>query len=101
MTGAKRSPAAPGIPTVAESGLPGFEITAWFGVSAPAKTPRAIVDRLNNELVRALRSADLRDRLLAAGAEPVGSTPDEYTAFVQNEIAKWSKVISAAGIKGE
>jgi tripartite-type tricarboxylate transporter receptor subunit TctC len=101
VSGARRSPAAPEIPTVSESGLPGFEVTAWFGVSAPAKTPRAIVERLNSEIVRAVKSPDLRDRLLAAGAEPVGSTPEEYTAFVQKEIAKWGKVIAAAGIKAE
>lgn len=101
VTGARRSDAAPDIPTVAESGLPGFEVTAWFGVSAPARTPRTIIDRLNGEMVRALKSPDLREKLLAAGAEPVGTTPEEYTAFVQNEIAKWGKVIRAAGIKGE
>ena len=101
VTGSRRSPAAPDVPTVAESGLPGFEVTAWFGVSAPAKTPRAIIDRLNSEFVRALKSPDLRDRLLTAGAEPLGSTPEEYRAFVQSEITKWANVIKAAGIKGE
>ncbi len=101
VTGPKRSLAAPDIPTVAESGVPGFEVTAWYGVSAPAKTPRAIIERLNSEFVRALKSPDLRDRLLTAGAEPVGSTPEEYSAFIQNEIVKWAKVIKAAGIKGE
>ena len=76
-------------------------MTAWFGVSAPAKTPRAILDRLANEIVRAVKSPDLRERLIAAGADPVGSSAEEYAAFVQNEIAKWAKVIAAAGIKGE
>ena len=101
VTGARRSAAAPDIPTVDESGLPGFEVTAWFGVSAPARTPRAIIDRLSGEMVRALKSPDLREKLLAAGAEPVGITPEEYTAFVRSEIEKWGKVIRAAGIKGE
>jgi tripartite-type tricarboxylate transporter receptor subunit TctC len=101
VTGAKRSPAAADVPTVAESALPGFEVTAWFGVSAPAKTPRAILDRLSSEIVRAVKSPDLRERLIAAGADPVGSSAAEYAAFVQQEIAKWSKVIAAAGIKGE
>ncbi len=101
VTGSRRSAATPDIPTVDESGLPGFEVTAWFGVSAPAKTPRAIIERLNGEMVRALKSPDLREKLLAAGAEPLGTTAEEYTAFVQNEIAKWGKVIRAAGIKGE
>ena len=99
--GTKRTPAAPGIPTVAESGLPGFAVTSWFGVAAPAKTPRPIVDRLHGEIVRALNIPDLRERMQGMGADPVGNTPEQYTAFVQNEIAKWGKVIKAAGIKGE
>ena len=101
LSGTKRTPAVPGIPTVAESGLPGFEVTSWFGIAAPARTPRPIVDRLNAETVRALGTPDLRERMLATGADPVGNTPEQYTAFVQNEIVKWGKVIKAAGIKGE
>jgi tripartite-type tricarboxylate transporter receptor subunit TctC len=100
-TGPKRTPAAPDIPTVAESGVPGYEVTTFYGVSAPAKTPRPIIDRLHAELVRALNSPDLRDRLKGLGADPVGNTPEQYTAFMQNEIAKWAKVIKAACIKGE
>jgi len=101
VTGPKRTPAAPDIPTVAESGVPGYEVTTFYGVSAPAKTPRAIIDRLHAEIVRALNSSDLRERLQTLGADPVGNTPEQYTAFMQNEIAKWGKVIKAAGIKGE
>jgi tripartite-type tricarboxylate transporter receptor subunit TctC len=101
VTGARRAPAAPDVPTVAESGVPGYEVTAWYGVSAPAKTPRAIIDRLHAEIVRALNSPDLRERLTSQGADPVHRTPEEYTAFVQSEIVKWAKVIKAAGIKGE
>ena len=86
---------------MAESGLPGYEVTAWYGVAAPAKTPRAIIDRLNGEIVRALNTPDVRERLKAQGADPVGNSPEQYTAFMQNEIAKWAKVIAAAGIKGE
>jgi len=100
-TGPKRTPVAPEIPTVAESGVPGYEVTTFYGVSAPAKTPRAIIDRLHSELVRALNSPDVRERLQGLGADPVGNTPEQYTAFMQNEIAKWGKVIKAAGIKGE
>ncbi|MCE9640745.1 MAG: tripartite tricarboxylate transporter substrate binding protein [Betaproteobacteria bacterium] len=101
VTGARRASAAPELPTVAESGVPGYEVTAWYGVSAPAKTPRAIIDRLNGEIARALNSPDLKDRLTSQGADPIHQTPEQYTAFVQSEIAKWGKVIQAAGIKGE
>ena len=101
VTGARRAAAAPELPTVAESGVPGFEVTTMYGIAAPAKTPRAIIDRLHAEIVRALKLPDFRVRLTDAGADPVGSTPEEYTAFVQSEIAKWAKVIKAAGIKGE
>jgi len=99
VTSLKRSVAAPEIPTVDESGVPGFNVTAWSGVSAPARTPRPIIDRLNTEFVRAIKSPDLRDKLVAAGADPAGTTPEQYTAFVQQEIAKWDKVIKA-GNKG-
>ena len=101
VTGARRAPAAPELPTVAESGVAGYEVTAWYGVSAPAKTPRAFVDRLNNEIARALNSPDLKERLISQGADPIHQTPEQYTAFVQSEIVKWAKVIQAAGIKGE
>ena len=101
VTGLKRSPTVADIPTVAESGVPGYEVTTFYGVSAPAKTPRPIIDRLHSEIARALKSPDLRDRLQGLGADPVGNTPEQYTAFMQNEIAKWGKVIKAAGIKGE
>jgi tripartite-type tricarboxylate transporter receptor subunit TctC len=101
VTSSRRSAAEPNIPTVAESGVPGFDVTAWYGVSAPAKTPRPIIEKLNAEFVRAVKSPDLRDRLVAQGADPVGNTPEQYAAFVQKEITKWARVIKAAGIKGE
>src|SRR5688572_3408595 len=100
-TGKNRTPAAPEIPTVAEAGVPGYEVATFYGVSAPAKTPRPIIDKLHAEIVRALNSPDLKERLQGLGADPVGNTPEQYTAFMQNEIAKWAKVIKAAGIKGE
>jgi tripartite-type tricarboxylate transporter receptor subunit TctC len=99
-TGARRAAAAPDLPTVGET-VPGFEVTTMYGISAPAKTPRVIIERLHSEILRALNAPDLRAKLIEAGADPVGSTPDEYTAFIKSEIAKWAKVISAAGIKGE
>lgn len=100
-TGSKRTPAAPEIPTVAESGVPGYEVTTAYGVAAPARTARAILDRLHADLVRALNSPDLRERLQGLGADPVGNTPEQYTEFIRNDILKWTKVIKAAGIKGE
>jgi tripartite-type tricarboxylate transporter receptor subunit TctC len=100
-TGPKRTPAAPDIPTVSESGVPGYEVTTFYGMSAPARTPRAIIDRLHSETVRALNSPEVRERLQGLGADPVGNSPEQYTAFMRNEIAKWDKVIKAAGIKGE
>jgi tripartite-type tricarboxylate transporter receptor subunit TctC len=100
-TGAKRTPAAPDIPTIAESGVPGYEVTTFYGLSAPVKTPRAILERLYSETVRALKSPEVQERLRGLGAEPVGNTPEQYAAFMQNEIAKWGKVIKAAGIKAE
>jgi tripartite-type tricarboxylate transporter receptor subunit TctC len=101
VTGPKRTPAAPDIPTVAESGVPGYEVTTFYGLSAPAKTPPAIIDRLHKETVRALNSPDLRERLQGLGADAVGNTPEQYSAFMRSEIDKWGKVIKAAGIKGE
>ena len=99
VTGAKRSMAAPDVPTVAESGVPGFEVTTWYGFALPVKTPRAIVDWFNKELVRAIKSPDMNEKLKNQGAEPVANTPEEATARVEREIAKWTKVIRAAGIK--
>lgn len=101
VTGPKRTPAAPDIPTIAESGLPGYEVTTAYGVAAPAKTPRPIVDRLHAELMKVLNSPDIRERLQGLGAEPAGNTPEQYTVFLQNEITKWDKVIKAAGIKAQ
>ncbi|SRR5687767_7512450 len=101
MSGAKRSAAAPEIPTVAESGMPGFEASTWFGIFAPSGTSREIVNRLNGELVRIVASADTRSRLLEQGAEPVTNTPDQFRAFVKGEIAKWGKVVQAVGVKLE
>ena len=101
VTGSKRAAAAPDIPTVAESGVPGYEVTTWWGISAPAKTPPAVLERLHREFVRAVRSTAVRERLEGLGAEVIGSTPDDYAVFIRDEIAKWDKVIKAAGIKNQ
>jgi tripartite-type tricarboxylate transporter receptor subunit TctC len=99
VTSAKRSVAIPQVPTIAESGLPGFEVVGWYGVLAPARTPHPIVARLHNEFVKILQTQDIRDRLLSEGAEPVGNTPAEFTAFIKTDIGRWAKVIKAAGAK--
>jgi tripartite-type tricarboxylate transporter receptor subunit TctC len=95
----KRSPVAPEIPTVAESGLPGFEVSVWFGVLAPAGTPREIVGRLNAILVKALHAPDVRERLSTQGAEPIGNSPDAFTAQMKRDLVKWAKVVKDADIK--
>jgi tripartite-type tricarboxylate transporter receptor subunit TctC len=100
ITSAKRSPVAPDLPTVAEAGgMPGFEVIGWFGWLGPAGMPRPIVQRLNSELVRALKLPDVRDRLLSQSTEPVGNTPQEFAAFMKREHAKWAKVIKAANVR--
>ena len=86
---------------VAESGVPGFEVTTWYGFAAPAKAPRAIVDKLHSGLARVIKAPDMQQKLLGQGADPVANTPEEATAHVEREIAKWSKVIKAAGIKAQ
>jgi len=92
---------APELPTLDESGLPGFESVAWLGLLAPAGTPREIVSRLHSEVAKALRAPDTQEKLLAQGIEGVGNNPAEFTTFLQQEIAKWSKVVQQAGIKAE
>ena len=95
----KRSSAAPEYPTIAESGVPGYEVETWWGIAAPAGTPPEILDRLHKEIIRALHSPAVSKRLAELGAETVGNSPAEYTAYIRAEIAKWGKVIKAAGIK--
>jgi len=101
ITSGKRSPVAPELPTVAELGFSGFEVVGWFGWLAPAGTPAAIVNRLNAEIVKALKTADVRERLLSQSTEPVGNTPKEFAAFVKSERDKWAQVIRRAGVRME
>ncbi len=97
--GRHRSPALPDVPTVAEAGVPGYEVTLWFGVFAPAGTPQVLVGRINAEMVRILKLQDVRERLATAGAEPVGNSPAEFAALVQRERTKWADVVTKAGIR--
>ena len=99
VTMAKRTAALPDVPSIAEAGVPGYEATQWVGMLAPAGTPRPIIDRLNQEMVKLLKSPDVRDRLIADGADPAPTTPEEFGAYIKSETEKWTKVIKAAGIK--
>jgi tripartite-type tricarboxylate transporter receptor subunit TctC len=100
VTSAKRSALAPDLPTVAESGLPGFEVTGWYGLAAPAATPAAVVAKLNVETNRALQLASVIAELRQQGLEPVGRSPAEATAWIAAEVARWTGIIREAGIKG-
>jgi tripartite-type tricarboxylate transporter receptor subunit TctC len=97
----KRFSATPDIPSAAEAGFPGIESNVWFGLFAPARTPKPVIAKINAELASFLRAPDARDTLLTQGAEAVPMTPEEFAAFLKNEIAKWGKVIREAGIKSE
>ncbi|MBL8383952.1 MAG: tripartite tricarboxylate transporter substrate binding protein [Burkholderiales bacterium] len=99
VTGSKRSPAMPALPTIAESGLPGYEVYEWNAIFAPAGTPAEIVQRMQSELARALALPDVRERLAGMGAEPVGGMPAELDRTRRAEIAKWTGVIKRAGIR--
>jgi tripartite-type tricarboxylate transporter receptor subunit TctC len=98
---AKRLAVLPEVPTISESGVPGYEATQWYGILAPAGTPRDIVMKLNAEMVRALRLPDVRERLAGDGVVPVGNTPEEFGAHIKSEIARWAPVVKASGAKPE
>jgi tripartite-type tricarboxylate transporter receptor subunit TctC len=99
VTTAKRSSIAPEVPTLAEAGLPGYEIGSWQGVFAPAGTPPDIVRRLNAEIVKIINTPDVQKKLLDLGAEPVAHSADEFGAFVKNEVVKWADVVKKSGAK--
>jgi len=101
VTGRKRSPLLPELPTIDEAGLPGFEAFNWNGIFAPAGTPREIVAKLHGEIAKRALSPEMREQLAAQGFEVAGYGPEEYSAFVRAEIAKWAKVITSAGVKPE
>ena len=96
-----RSSALPDVPTIAEAGMPDFDVTTWYGVLAPAGTPRPIIARLNQELVKVMHSPELKDRLAASGTDPRTSTPEEFAAYIRQEIAKWGDVVRKARLKAD
>jgi tripartite-type tricarboxylate transporter receptor subunit TctC len=99
ITSLARSAISPELPTFAETGLPGYEAIGWHGVLAPAGTPKEMVARLHAEIVRVLRTPDMRARFAEQGAEPVGNTPDEFARFLKADLEKWSKVVKTAGVR--
>lgn len=101
VTGPKRLALMPEIPTVSESGVPGYEVTGWYMMLAPAGVPREIISRLNSEIVKAVHSVTVKERFTALGTEPVGSSPEVSAEFLRSEIAKWTKVVKAAGAKAD
>lgn len=98
VTSAKRSAAAPDIPTVAESGVPGYDAPSWWGFLAPAGTPNAIITRLNADTLKALRARDVHELLIRQGMDPAGSKPAEFDAYLRADIAKWTRVVQEVGI---
>jgi tripartite-type tricarboxylate transporter receptor subunit TctC len=101
VTGRQRFPGAPDVPTAAEAGLPGFELEFWIGMLAPARTPPALVAKLNRDIGEILRTSAMRTMLLAQGAEAAPGTPDEFAAFIRSESAKMKKLIEVTGMRAE
>jgi len=101
VTGSQHSALMPALPTVAESGLPGYSVTAWFGLLAPAGTPSDIISRINAEIRKGFGTPQLKERFGAMGADAVATTPEQFAQFIRVEMAKWSKVVKAAGIRAE
>ncbi|MFZ3322845.1 MAG: tripartite tricarboxylate transporter substrate binding protein [Usitatibacter sp.] len=101
VTTARRTPLAPDLPTIAESGLPGFDINTWFGLFVPAGTPLDVVEVLHDEFNRALADPDIREKMISIGAEPVGSTPAQFAAYIRSESEKYARIIKASGAKAD
>ncbi|HEX2825889.1 MAG TPA: tripartite tricarboxylate transporter substrate binding protein [Burkholderiales bacterium] len=101
VTTPKRNSLAPELPTMSEAGVPGYDVSQWFGLTAPAKTPKAIVTKLNAEIVKILQEPEMKARIAADGAEPVGGTPEEFSAHIRRDIAKWAKVVKHIGLQAE
>jgi tripartite-type tricarboxylate transporter receptor subunit TctC len=101
ITSLQRSPLAPEFPTVAESGVPGYEVTAWNAIYAPAAMPKELIARVNQDVVKVLGLADVRERLAQLGIDRVGNSPDEAAAYLRSETARWGKVIKAANVRAD
>jgi tripartite-type tricarboxylate transporter receptor subunit TctC len=101
VTGKHRSPELPGVPTVDEAGVPGYEVSPWYGLLAPAGTPPAVVARLSSEVTRIVRAPQMREQLAAQGAEPAGGTPEEFAKTLRDDAAVWGKVVKEAGIRAD
>ena len=99
VTGRKRTPALPDIPTVEEAGVPGYDAVQWYGLLAPAGTPPEIIDRIQAEVVAALKLPEVRERLAADGADPIGSTAAEFATVIKDELAKWGRVAKEGGME--
>jgi tripartite-type tricarboxylate transporter receptor subunit TctC len=99
ITSLTRSPDLPNIPTMSESGLPGYEVLLWFGLYAPAKTPKAIITRLNQDVVKIMQTPEMRASLASEGGQPVGNSPEQFQEIIKADVAKWAKVVKDAGIK--
>ncbi|MCM2328363.1 MAG: tripartite tricarboxylate transporter substrate binding protein [Lysobacter sp.] len=101
VTTKEKSPHVPDLPTVSEAGVPGYEVTVWFGFAAPAGTPRPILDKLNAEIVKSLRMPDVREKFSAQGVDVVGSSPEQFAAYLRQQMDLWAKVVKAAGVTPE
>jgi tripartite-type tricarboxylate transporter receptor subunit TctC len=101
VTGAKRTAAAPDVPTISEAGVPGYEAVQWYGMVAPANTPREVITRLNREMVTILQTPDVKEKFAADGGDPAGTSPEEFGRYIKSETEKWQKVAKAAGITPE
>ena len=99
VTSGKRSPLMPSLPTIAETGLPGFEVASWFAICAPGATPKAIVSKVNTEMVALIKTPEMQGQLLKLGAQPLTMTPGEFGSFIKSEIVKWSKVVKDSGAR--